>query len=94
MSDRPQITKGVEVMRLVACGFTDDEICAKLYMSNGGIKSRIKALLPVIGARNRPHAVALLIGLGLLLPEDINAAMANVRFRTKTSEDDKEDDSA
>lgn len=49
----------IEVLQLLSEGFSDQEMADRLHLSREGVKSRVDALRAVLGARNRPHAVAL-----------------------------------
>ncbi len=49
----------LEVLRLVADGFSNGEIAAHLYVSEETIKSHLKTILEALGARTRAHAVFL-----------------------------------
>jgi DNA-binding NarL/FixJ family response regulator len=56
----PKITdvaKLHDVLRLIAAGHENDSIAATLFMSENGVKSRVRSLLVYLGAANRAHAV-------------------------------------
>ena len=49
----------VEVIDLIANGFTNGEIGERLFLSEETVKSHLRNILAKLGARNRAHAVAL-----------------------------------
>lgn len=62
----PLTPREVEVMRLVAQGFTDHEIADKLGISPHTARTHVANSLRALGARTRAQAVADAIGKGLL----------------------------
>lgn len=55
-----------EVLTLIAAGADFDRIAAELTISRATVKSHVRNALSKLGARNRPHAIALAIKLGLI----------------------------
>jgi LuxR family transcriptional regulator, quorum-sensing system regulator SdiA len=53
-----------EVLELLAEGFTTGEVAKELSLSEHTVRSRIKAALGKLGARNREHAIAIAIREG------------------------------
>lgn len=56
----------VRVLALIADGCGDEEIGEKLAVSPHTIKSQVRAIRHVLGARNRTHAVAKAFRSGLI----------------------------
>lgn len=55
-----------QVLRLLAEGFENKEIAIALRVTPETIKSHVKNLLTVLGAKNRAHAVAIAFRRGIL----------------------------
>jgi DNA-binding CsgD family transcriptional regulator len=49
----------LEVVDLIANGFTNGEIGTRLFLSEETVKSHLRNILAKLGAKNRAHAVAL-----------------------------------
>ena len=65
----PRLTRSLtererEVLELLADGFTTAEVAKRLSLSEHTIRSRVKAALGKLGARNREHAIAIAIREG------------------------------
>lgn len=56
----------LEVIRLVADGYTDQEIGKQLFMGLRTVRTRIEEVRFALDGRNRTHAVARAYQLGLL----------------------------
>jgi DNA-binding CsgD family transcriptional regulator len=56
----------VEVLRLVALGASVPQIANELSISEATVRTHVKHILERLSARNRPHAVALALGDGVL----------------------------
>ncbi|HXG76134.1 MAG TPA: helix-turn-helix transcriptional regulator [Gaiellaceae bacterium] len=63
---RPLSRRELEVLALVAEGYTSKEIGARLFVSEETVKSHISNILACLGARNRAHAVAIALREGVL----------------------------
>jgi DNA-binding CsgD family transcriptional regulator len=60
-----------EVLTLIAAGADFNRIAAELTISTATVKSHVRNALAKLGARNRPHAIALAMKLGVIdLPTD------------------------
>lgn len=58
--------RDVEVLNLVAMGFSNKEIAARLFLAEGTVKNRVSALLEKIGARDRTQAALRARELGII----------------------------
>ncbi len=58
--------KELEVLALVALGYSDKEICKKLHIKYGTVRTHVDRIVLKLHARNRGHAVLAYI---LLCPE-------------------------
>jgi DNA-binding CsgD family transcriptional regulator/DNA-binding XRE family transcriptional regulator len=56
----------LETVRLIAAGHSNQEIANLAHVSVDAVRSRIVALLKILGARDRAHVVALAYQTGLL----------------------------
>ncbi len=70
-NDAPQDTeslspKELEVLRLLAAGFSNREIANAVFKSEGTVKNQVSAILAKLGVRDRTKAVLKAIDLGLL----------------------------
>ena len=66
----------LEIARLLALGYANDEIAASLFLSTNTVKTHLKHLYGKLGVRTRTEAVARCLELGLLSghPGDQRAA--------------------
>jgi DNA-binding CsgD family transcriptional regulator len=55
----------IEAARLVALGFTDDEIAAELAISRSTAHKHVEAARTLLNARSRAHMAALCVSLGI-----------------------------
>ena len=58
--------KEVEVLRLMAGGFSNREISLTIHKSEGTVKNQVSSILEKLGVRDRTQAVLRAINLGLL----------------------------
>jgi DNA-binding NarL/FixJ family response regulator len=58
--------KELEVLRLMASGFSNREIADAVFKSEGTVKNQVSAILSKLGVRDRTKAVLKAIDLGLL----------------------------
>ena len=65
-AQQPLSTRELEVLGLVAEGYTSKEVGRHLVVAEETVKSHITNILTRLEARNRAHAVALAIRGGLL----------------------------
>jgi DNA-binding CsgD family transcriptional regulator len=67
MVDRRALSdREIEVLTLVARGFTSAEIADVLHLAEATVESHVRRSVRALGANNRTHAVALAIGRGLI----------------------------
>ena len=60
------MTREIEILRYVAEGYGDAEIAERLGLRESFVTESIQSLLRKLGARNRPHAVAIAFRRGLV----------------------------
>jgi DNA-binding NarL/FixJ family response regulator len=58
--------KELEILRLMAGGFSNREIAASIHKSEGTVKNQVSSILGKLGVRDRTRAVLRAIDLGLL----------------------------
>lgn len=63
---QPLTTREVEVMRLVAEGYSNREIAEALHLAEGTVKNHVSTVLDKLGARDRTNAVLRALHEGLL----------------------------
>jgi DNA-binding NarL/FixJ family response regulator len=67
LSQQDQLsTKELEILRLLASGFSNREIANAVFKSEGTVKNQVSAILAKLGVRDRTKAVLKAIDLGLL----------------------------
>ena len=62
----PLTEKELEILQLMAAGYSNKEIASALYKSEGTVKNQCSAILAKLGVRDRPRAVLLALELGLI----------------------------
>lgn len=65
-ADAALTMRELEVLKLVASGFANKEISARLYINEETTKSHVKNILAKLGARDRTHAVSLGLKRGII----------------------------
>lgn len=58
--------KEIEILRLMAGGFSNREIAASIHKSEGTVKNQVSSILGKLGVRDRTRAVLRAIDLGLI----------------------------
>jgi DNA-binding NarL/FixJ family response regulator len=58
--------KELEILRLMAGGYSNREIAASIHKSEGTVKNQVSSILGKLGVRDRTRAVLRAISLGLL----------------------------
>lgn len=76
MSTADTIAEGIEVLRLLARGWTPTQVATQLRISDTTVSRRLRKLYGVLGAA---HAVAIAGVQRLLAPEDLRAALEDRR---------------
>lgn len=71
----PLLPYQLEALRLVANGLTDREIARVTGRSQDTVRTRVRRCCELLGARSRPHAVALAMGAGLLAASDVRGVV-------------------
>jgi two-component system NarL family response regulator len=67
----------VEVLNLVAQGYANKEIAARLNKAGGTIKIHVQNILAKLAATDRTHAVTIAVQRGIIqLPRDGRGALA------------------
>ena len=64
----------LEVLALVARGLSTDSIAVELFVSPNTVRSHVRHILDKLGARNRPHAVAIAFSAGLIWIDEVRMA--------------------
>lgn len=59
------------MLGLVALGMSNAEIAAKLFLSEGTVKTHVKRIFYKMGLRDRPPAVILAYDVGLVEPKGL-----------------------
>lgn len=62
----PLSDKELEILQLMAAGYSNKEIAVALYKSEGTVKNQCSAILAKLGVRDRTRAVLLALELGLI----------------------------
>jgi DNA-binding CsgD family transcriptional regulator len=68
---RPLAERELQVLRLAANGHPNTEIGARLYITEDTVKTHLRRINAALRARNRAHAVALALTIGLLTPDAV-----------------------
>lgn len=79
MKPNHDLELGLEALRYIARGWSAGETGEQLRLSTETVKSRLRRLYGILGARNAAHAVAIAGMQRLLTPEDLKAALADRR---------------
>ena len=64
----------LEVLALVARGRSTEGIAMELFLSPNTVRSHVRNILDNLGARNRPHAVAIAFAAGLIRIDEVRMA--------------------
>jgi DNA-binding NarL/FixJ family response regulator len=62
----PLTARELDVLRLVAAGYSNNEIASALHLASGTVKNHVTAVLLKLGVRDRTRAVLRALDLGLL----------------------------
>jgi DNA-binding NarL/FixJ family response regulator len=67
LQETPDISeKEKEVLRLMASGYSNKEICGAMFKSEGTVKNQVSAILAKLGVRDRTRAVLKAIEIGII----------------------------
>ena len=85
--DRPEplTARELDVLGLVAAGYSNNEIASALHLAAGTVKNHVTAVLTKLGVRDRTRAVLRALDLGLLEGPPTNSASARP---TRSAHDD------
>jgi DNA-binding NarL/FixJ family response regulator len=67
-ADATLTTREIEVLKLIASGYANKAISARLAINEETTKSHIKNILAKLGARDRTHAVSVALKRGVISP--------------------------
>ena len=81
----------LEVLALVARGRSTDGIAVELFLSPNTVRSHVRNILGSLGARNRPHAVAIAFAAGLIRIDEARNTDAMVTPQWVLSTDRRSD---
>jgi DNA-binding CsgD family transcriptional regulator len=63
----PELTeRQIAILRLLADGFSTDQIAVEIGISRNTVRYHIRMILTVLKARDRTHAIAIAMRLGIL----------------------------
>ncbi len=71
MSERRLTPRELDVLELVAAGFSTAEIARVLWITEDTVRTHVKRTLHRLGARTRAHAVAIAFRDGLWRDDDV-----------------------
>ena len=70
-ADQLLTPRRLEVLRLAANGLSNAEIAAALWLAEDSVKSHMRLIYEVLGARDRANAVAIALVRGLIRPDEV-----------------------
>ena len=73
-AERVLSARQLEVLALVARGRSTDGIAGELFVSPNTVRAHVRHILDILGARNRPHAVAIAFSAGLIRIDEARIA--------------------
>lgn len=56
----------IEILHLISVGYMRKEVAAKLFLSEGSVKTYMTNIFRKLGVGTGPHAVAVAIGKGIV----------------------------
>jgi len=83
-----RLNDGIEALRYIARGWSGADTGRAIGISEDAVRTRLRRLYSVLGARNAAHAIAIAGVQRLLTAEDLRAAVADRRLGWRAPEEE------